>query len=80
MNNDSKLVRWAKLAIGLLILAGFAFLLGSGAAPPGRIGDVIRNSHAHQIDATALFYSDLDNMQELERDLAERRAQLEKGS
>ena len=80
MNQDNRLKRWTKFILGLLLISGLALYLGSGLAPPGPIGDVIRNSHAHEIDATALFYGDLDNMQEIERDLAQRRAQLDKGS
>jgi len=36
-------------------------------------GEVVRNNQQNQTDATALFYSDLDSMPELERQLAERR-------
>ncbi len=65
--------RWglAKLLAGVILIAGLAYVLGSGVTPPGMLGDVIRHNREFQIDATPLFYSEVENMQELERGVAE---------
>ena len=60
-------IRLAKLLAGVLVIAGLAVLLGSGATPPGVLGEVIRHNRANQIDATPLFYTEVENMQDLER-------------
>jgi hypothetical protein len=41
-------------------MAAFVFLLMQGYAPPGPAGDVLRNSLKSGIDATPLFYTDLE--------------------
>ena len=58
--------RWLRFCAGLLILGGLITLLAAGPAP----GPVLRNNAEQDIQATALFYMDLDDMQELERRLA----------
>jgi len=74
MDGDSRYLRLIKFAVGLLLLGGLAFFLGSGITPPGIAGEVIRHNQEHRIEATALIYSDLEDMQELERELAKKRA------
>ncbi len=51
---------WARLVAGALVMAAFVFLLMQGYAPPGPAGDVLRNSLKSGIDATPLFYTDLE--------------------
>ena len=63
-----------KLSIGTLLIAGLAIFLGSGPLPPGHFGDVIRHNRERGIDATPLFYSEVENMADLEDALARSRA------
>jgi hypothetical protein len=58
-------MRWLRFCIGLLLLGGLIAVLAMGPAP----GPVLRNNIEQDIEATALFYMDLDDMQELERRL-----------
>ncbi len=58
--------RWLRLAVGLtglLLLAGFFM---SGYAPPGALGTVLRHNQVHEIDASPLFYSEVEHMAVLE--------------
>jgi hypothetical protein len=36
---------------------------------PGILGEVLRHNQAHSIDASPLFYSEVENMAELEKDV-----------
>ena len=56
----SRLRDWLKFALGLAALLGFAWLLASGVTPPGAAGEVLRHNQAQGIDATALFYTELE--------------------
>ena len=47
---------------GLVLLGGLITVLAVGPTP----GPVLRNNAEQDIDASALFYMDLDDMQELE--------------
>ena len=51
---------WAKLIAGTLLLTVCVLLLMQGHAPPGAAGDVIRNNLRNGIDATPLFYTELE--------------------
>jgi hypothetical protein len=51
---------WAKLFAGSLFLAGIILLLMQGKTPPGPAGEVFRNNLDTGIDATPLFYTDLE--------------------
>jgi len=42
-----------------------------GVTPPGVFGDVIRHNRAAAIDATPLFYSEVENIVEIQAGLAE---------
>ena len=58
-------MRWLRFCAGLLFLGGLIAVLAVGPAP----GPVLRNNAEQDIEATALFYMDLDEMQHLERRL-----------
>jgi hypothetical protein len=60
-------LKWLRFGAGLLLLAGFIAVLALGPTP----GSVLRHNAEHEIQATALFYMDLDEMPALERRLAE---------
>jgi hypothetical protein len=67
--NKELLKRWFRFFVGLLILAGIFAFFSSGYAPPGILGEVLRHNQAHSIDASPLFYSEVENMAELEKDV-----------
>jgi len=58
-----------KFIIGLLLLSGLFLFFASGITPPGIAGDVLRHNQANNIDASPLFYTDVDNMSEIEDSL-----------
>ena len=60
---------WVRLCIGVAILAGFFAFLAAGPRPPGMAGEIIDNNLSQDIQATALFYMDLDRMPEIEESL-----------
>ena len=57
--------------MGLVILAGIFAFFSSGYSPPGVFGEVLRHNQACAIDASPLFYSEVENMAELERGVKE---------
>ena len=52
---------WVKLILGSLLLAGAVFGLSRGYTPPGPVGEVFRNNLQNGIDATPLFYTEVDD-------------------
>jgi hypothetical protein len=60
----------------LSLVAGF---FASGYSPPGPCGDVLRHNQARDIDASPLFYSEVENMTELERGVMLLRRQAQAG-
>jgi hypothetical protein len=69
-------VKLVRFCVGLILLGGLIALAAMGPAP----GPVLRNNAEQEIEATALFYMDLDEMQELERRLEGMLAEKEPGS
>jgi hypothetical protein len=63
--------RWLRFFIGLTVLVLFVAFFASGYSPPGAPGEVLRHNQEHDIDASPLFYSEVENMQELEASLAD---------
>jgi hypothetical protein len=62
---------WVRFVIGLIVLGSCIAFFASGYSPPGVAGEVLRHNQQHDIDASPLFYSEVENMQELEAGLAE---------
>ena len=62
---------WVRFLIGLIVLGSCIAFFASGYSPPGVLGEVLRHNQQHDIDASPLFYSEVENMQELEVRLAE---------
>ena len=58
-------MKWLRFSAGLLLLAGFIALMAMGPTP----GPVLQNNAEQEIQATALFYMDLEEMPALERRL-----------
>jgi hypothetical protein len=65
--------RLLRFIAGLAVLSLAVALLASGYTPPGICGEVLRHNQTHEIDASALFYTEVENMSELEAGLAELR-------
>jgi hypothetical protein len=63
-----RLLRFALGSLMLLMLAGFFM---SGVTPPGAAGEVLRHNRADNIDASPLFYSEVEHMSDLERGVRE---------
>ena len=63
--------RWVRFLIGLAVLTLFVAFFASGYSPPGVLGEVLRHNQQHDIDASPLFYSEVENMPELEAALAD---------
>ena len=60
--SGTRLVAWIQLAVGTLLLTAAALLLMQGYAPPGPAGDVFRNNQQYGIDATPLFYTEVESL------------------
>ena len=75
--NRIRLMKWLKFFVGLTILALAILFFGSGYSPPGVCGEVLRHNQACSIDASPLFYSEVENMADLERGVAELRRSRE---
>ena len=58
--------RLTRFAIGLVTFGLFTLFFMSGYAPPGMLGEVLRHNQANQIDASPYYYTDVENMSELE--------------
>lgn len=76
--------RLIRLAIGLAGLTAMAAFFMSGVTPPGVCGEVLRHNRANHIDASPLFYSEVEHMPALEAALdstiaAQREARRESG-
>jgi hypothetical protein len=65
--------RCLRLVIGLTLLSLVVGFFASGVSPPGICGAVLRHNQACDIDASPLIYSEVENMAELERGVAELR-------
>jgi hypothetical protein len=52
--------------IGLALLGFCIAFFASGYTPPGALGAVLRHNQQHDIDASPLFYTEVENMHELE--------------
>jgi hypothetical protein len=53
---------WARFAAGALLLAGAVLALMRGYTPPGAAGEVLRNNLRYDIDATPLFYTEVETV------------------
>jgi len=79
VENKEILKRWGRFIIGLALLALAVVFFSSGYTPPGVCGEVLRHNQELSIDASPLFYSEVENMAELEigvKELIERKNNL----
>ncbi|MBD3402126.1 hypothetical protein GF420_04470 [candidate division GN15 bacterium] len=65
-----RLKGWQKLVIGLVVVTGVTIFFMSGYSPPGPAGEVLRHNQTNDIDASPLFYSEVEHMAELEKGVA----------
>ena len=56
------LTGWAKFVAGAMLMAGVVLVLMQGFTPPGPAGEVFRNNLRHRIDATPLFYTEVESL------------------
>lgn len=61
--------RWIRFCVGLVLLGLCVLFFASGYSPPGLLGEVLRHNQQHDIDASPLFYTEVENMHELESGL-----------
>jgi len=61
--------RWIRFFVGLTLLCSCVAFFASGYSPPGPLGEVLRHNQLHEIDASPLFYTEVENMHELESGL-----------
>jgi len=53
---------WAKFVTSALLLTGAILTLMQGYTPPGPAGEVLRNNQRNGIDATPLFYTEVESL------------------
>ena len=63
--------KWIEFFVGLGFLAAFIYFLMSEPVPLGFVGDVIRRNLDQDVQTTALFYTELDCMPDIEKNCAE---------
>jgi len=61
-----RLRQWLRFVTGLALLAMTAGFFMSGLTPPGVCGEVLRHNQTEGINASPLFYSEVENMAALE--------------
>ena len=61
--------RWLRFLVGIVLLGLCVGFFASGYSPPGVFGEVLRHNQQHDIDASPLFYTEVENMHELEEGL-----------
>jgi len=66
----SRAAAWGRLGVGLTVLAAVVSFLASGITPPGVFGEVLRHNQDCGIDASPLFYSEVEHMACLEAGVA----------
>jgi hypothetical protein len=63
---DRQRNRWLRLCVGAAVLAAAFAVLARGPLLPGATGLVLEHNREHDLETTALFYTDLESMPEIE--------------
>jgi len=71
--DKSTLTAWSEFLLGLVLLTLMVLFFASGYTPPGICGKVLRHNQEYNIDASPLWYMDVENMSELEDGVQELR-------
>jgi hypothetical protein len=66
-------MKYIKFIIGLAALALFYGIFASGLNPPGITGEVLRHNRANNINASPLWYRDVEEINSYERDVLKMR-------
>jgi hypothetical protein len=69
--------RLVRFAIGLALMVLFVGTIMSGITPPGIAGEVLRHNRAADIDASPLFYSEVEHMARLEQGVRQLRLEAD---
>jgi len=69
MNINSVRHRLLRLFIGIMVITGLFLLAAYSSPPPDFAGEVVRHNILMEIDASPLFYSEVENFTELEHGL-----------
>ena len=67
--NKSASSGWFKFCLGLILVVGLMVVIVHLPVPEGFGGEVIRNNLENDIDASPLFYTEVDNIFEMSRDV-----------
>lgn len=70
--------KWIRFFLGLICLLLFYGFFASGYSPPGIFGEVLRHNQDCEMDATAMFYTELERMSEYEEGILELRRNMNK--
>ncbi|MEW5923024.1 MAG: hypothetical protein AB1746_03465 [Candidatus Zixiibacteriota bacterium] len=70
--------RLLKFGIGFAAILAFYLIIAAGATPPGICGEVLRHNRANNIDASPLFYSEVENIRELQAAVQAMREKIDK--
>jgi hypothetical protein len=73
MRSTERIIATARFLAGLLLMALIVTFFASGYTPPGIAGEVLRHNQKYDIDASPLFYTEVEHMQQLEAGLADLR-------
>ena len=57
-----RLAAWVRFLAGATLLACAVLVLMQGYTPPGPAGEVFRNNMRNGIDATPLFYTEVESL------------------
>lgn len=66
MKESLQINKWFKLLLGLLLVAGFAFILIPGFNQIESVNAVVSSNKKNEIDAGSLFYTDIEVASESE--------------
>jgi hypothetical protein len=74
----SMLHRCLRFCVGLVLLILLAGFFMSGATPPGICGEVLRHNQLYKIDASGMFYTEVERMPQLEEGVRKLRAEAKR--
>ena len=64
---------WSKFSLAILMLILLVTFFASGWTPPGPVGEVLRHNQERDIDASPLFYFEVEHITDLQKKLAARK-------
>jgi hypothetical protein len=73
----SRAKAWLRFFAGLVVFLAAVLFFSSGYSPPGIFGEVLRHNQANDIDATPLFYTEVEHMPVLENGVRKLREKVD---